>query len=172
MHKAWCSIEEVPYYFSRLSIKFQGHMGWKWTIWFRFEWLLGQLQLSNSSDLPCYLSEHGGLVSSSFFQCFGSSCGCHRSKQRKYKVSPNFPLSFRPCYNGIAELLLWRQTRRVWELLLKLCYSLPITRKTLNYAVSDETYCQTSAADKMSLGRYCYWDIHMSLSVSAAICFR
>ena len=29
MHKAWCSIEEVPYYFSGSSIKFQGHTGWK-----------------------------------------------------------------------------------------------------------------------------------------------
>ena len=26
-HKAWCSIEEVPYCFPRLSIKFQGHRG-------------------------------------------------------------------------------------------------------------------------------------------------
>ena len=29
MHKAWCSIEEVPYYFSGSSIKFRGHTGWK-----------------------------------------------------------------------------------------------------------------------------------------------
>ena len=29
MHKAWTSIEQVPYYFSRLSVKFQGHMGQK-----------------------------------------------------------------------------------------------------------------------------------------------
>ena len=29
MHKAWGSIEEVPYYFSRSSIKFQGHTGQK-----------------------------------------------------------------------------------------------------------------------------------------------
>ena len=29
MHKAWCSIEEVPFYFSGSSIKFQGHTGWK-----------------------------------------------------------------------------------------------------------------------------------------------
>ena len=29
MHKAWFSIEDVPYYFSRSSIKFQGHTGWK-----------------------------------------------------------------------------------------------------------------------------------------------
>ena len=29
LHKAWCSIEEVPYYFSRSYIKFQGHRGCK-----------------------------------------------------------------------------------------------------------------------------------------------
>ena len=54
MHKAWCSIEEVPYYFSGSSIKFQGHTCWKIDdlnpIWVR---LLGRLQLSNPSDLPC-----------------------------------------------------------------------------------------------------------------------
>ena len=27
--KAWCCIEEVPYYFSMSSIKFQGQTGWK-----------------------------------------------------------------------------------------------------------------------------------------------
>ena len=32
MHKAWSSIEEVPYCFSRLSIKFQGNMGQKRSI--------------------------------------------------------------------------------------------------------------------------------------------
>ena len=57
MHKAWCSVVEVPYYFSRSSIKFQGHTGRKiddlnW-IW---EGLLGRSQLSNPSDLPCSLS--------------------------------------------------------------------------------------------------------------------
>ena len=25
MHKAWCGLEEVPYYFSRSSVKFHGH---------------------------------------------------------------------------------------------------------------------------------------------------
>ena len=45
MHKAWSSIEEVPYsLFSRSSIKFQGHTGWKIEdlnpIWVR---LLGRL---------------------------------------------------------------------------------------------------------------------------------
>ena len=28
MHKAWRSIEEVPYWFSSLLIKFDGHTGW------------------------------------------------------------------------------------------------------------------------------------------------
>ena len=54
MHKAWYSIEEVPYYFSGSSIKFPGHTGWKIDdsnpISVR---LLGRLQLSNPSDLPC-----------------------------------------------------------------------------------------------------------------------
>ena len=31
MHKAWCSIEDVPYYFSGSSVKFQGHTGEKLT---------------------------------------------------------------------------------------------------------------------------------------------
>ena len=47
MHKAWCGIEEVPYCFSKSSIKFQGHTGWKIDnlnpVWVR---LLGRSQLS------------------------------------------------------------------------------------------------------------------------------
>ena len=68
MHKAWSSIEEVPYYFWRSSVKFQGHtaqkivdfdLDWAFSdwkiddlnpIWVR---LLGRSQLSNPSDLPC-----------------------------------------------------------------------------------------------------------------------
>ena len=66
MHKAWCSIEEMPYCFLRPSIKFQGHMGWKFDdlnpIWVG---LLGRSQLSNTSDLlsfpnkaPCQNCNH------------------------------------------------------------------------------------------------------------------
>ena len=55
MHKAWCSIDEVSFYISGSSIKFQGHTGWKIDdlnpIWVR---LLGRSQLSNPSDLPCF----------------------------------------------------------------------------------------------------------------------
>ena len=55
IHKAWWSIEEVPYHFSRSCITFQGHTGWKIDdldqIWAR---LLGWSQLSNPSDLPCF----------------------------------------------------------------------------------------------------------------------
>ena len=57
MHKAWCSTEDVPYHFSRSSIKFQGHTGWKIDnldqIWAR---LLGRSQLSNPSELPCFVA--------------------------------------------------------------------------------------------------------------------
>ena len=57
MHKAYCSTEEVPYYFSGSSIKFQGHTGWKIDdlnpISVR---LLGRSQHSNPSDLPCLRS--------------------------------------------------------------------------------------------------------------------
>ena len=55
MHKTWCSIEEVPRFLLRSSIKFEGHTGWKIDlnpIWVR---LLGQSQLSNPSDLPCWI---------------------------------------------------------------------------------------------------------------------
>ena len=62
---AWCGKEYVPYYF---SIKFQGHTGWKIDdlnrIWVQ---LLGQSQLSNSSDLPCcILILEFGYISSPF----------------------------------------------------------------------------------------------------------
>ena len=54
IHKALNRIEEVPYFFSRSSVKFQGNTGWKIDdlnpIWVR---LLGRSQLSNPSDLPC-----------------------------------------------------------------------------------------------------------------------
>ena len=36
-HKAWCSIEEVPSYFSRSSIQFQGHTGQKISDFTRIE---------------------------------------------------------------------------------------------------------------------------------------
>ena len=55
MHKAWYSIEKVPYCFSGSSIKLQAHMGWQigelTPTWVR---LLGRSQLSNPSDLPCW----------------------------------------------------------------------------------------------------------------------
>ena len=37
MHKAWCKVQEVPYNFSRSSIKFQGHMAEKSMILIQFE---------------------------------------------------------------------------------------------------------------------------------------
>ena len=53
--QSWCNVEEVLYNCLSSSIKFQGHVGWKINnldpIWVR---LLGRLQLSNPSDLPCF----------------------------------------------------------------------------------------------------------------------
>ena len=64
MHKAWSSIEEVSYCFSRSSIKFQGNVGPNVAdfdpkmdvsgLWLEFE-LLGRSQQSNPSDLPCWM---------------------------------------------------------------------------------------------------------------------
>ena len=63
IHKAWCNVEEMPYNFLRSSIKFQGHTGWKIDnfnpIWVR---LLGRSQLSNPSDLPCWLCSHHHII--------------------------------------------------------------------------------------------------------------
>ena len=52
MHKAWCSIEELPFYFFGSSIKFRGRkIDDSNPIWVR---LLGWSQLSNPSDLLCW----------------------------------------------------------------------------------------------------------------------
>ena len=63
IHKAWSSIEEVPYCFWRSSIKYQGHTGWKIDdlnpVSVR---LLGRSQLSNPSDLPCWLCSHHRII--------------------------------------------------------------------------------------------------------------
>ena len=54
-HIAYKGIEEVSCWFSRPSVKFQGHRAWKFEdldlIWAR---LLGRSQLSNPSDSPCH----------------------------------------------------------------------------------------------------------------------
>ena len=58
LHKAWNNKGEVPYCFPRLFIKFQGHTGQNITDLTqigRFR-TIGQSQLSNPSDLPCYFS--------------------------------------------------------------------------------------------------------------------
>ena len=44
MHRAWNSIEEVPYGFSRLFIKFEGHTGQK-NCWFSPEFGVSGLKL-------------------------------------------------------------------------------------------------------------------------------
>ena len=56
MHKAWFSMEELPYWFSRSSIKFQDHTGWKIDDLNPNLRILGPSQLSNPADLPCFLN--------------------------------------------------------------------------------------------------------------------
>ena len=56
LHKAWNSKGEVPYCFTRSSIKFQGHTGQISPILTQIGCFLtiGRSQLSNPSDLPCF----------------------------------------------------------------------------------------------------------------------
>ena len=54
MHKVWCSIEEVPYCFSRSFVKFQGNRGWLFDDFNPISVrLLGQPLITNPPDLPC-----------------------------------------------------------------------------------------------------------------------
>ena len=63
MHKVWCSIEEVPYYFLGSSIKFRGHTGWKIDnlnrIWVRLlagcSYQISQICLVNLAVVNCNL---------------------------------------------------------------------------------------------------------------------
>ena len=50
MHKAWSSIEEVPYCFSRSSIKFQGHTALK-SVEFDPDWVLPDCNSSLNSPM-------------------------------------------------------------------------------------------------------------------------
>ena len=53
MHKAWCCLGEVPYCFSRSSIKFQGHTAQKIVIWPRLgvSGLLLQFEFTNGYEM-------------------------------------------------------------------------------------------------------------------------
>ena len=50
LHKAWSSIEEVPYYFSRLSVKFQGHTALK-IVKFDSDWAFPDCNSSLNSPM-------------------------------------------------------------------------------------------------------------------------
>ena len=64
MHKAWCSTEEVPYYFSRSSIKFEGHMDRKIDDLNPILSKITRLVVAvNSSDLPCFMPDDKGSFS-------------------------------------------------------------------------------------------------------------
>ena len=88
MHKAWCSTQDMPYYISRSSIKFQSHTGWKNDdlnpIWER---LLGRSQLSNPSDLPCSQTKTNVLL---FLQIGWSDLLAKLAKQHAEKFNCTF----------------------------------------------------------------------------------
>ena len=89
MHKAWCSIEEVPYYFSRSSMNFQGHTGWK------------------IDDLMIYGMEN--LIPSVFVRRF--RCHSHRSRPRSYSLKICLsPMTDKSC--GLLYLGIWPGKRR------------------------------------------------------------
>ena len=94
------SIEEVPYCFSRSSIKFQGHTGWKIEdlnpISVR---LLGQSQLSNPSDLPCF------LMPNRVFQTF---------RQPWLSVAIFFIQTFGKCSLYSSVRWLWNRLKACW----------------------------------------------------------
>ena len=54
MHKAWSSIEEVPYCFSRSSIKFQGHTAKK-IVEFEQNWAFPDCNSSLNSPMATTL---------------------------------------------------------------------------------------------------------------------
>ena len=100
MHKAWCSIEEVQYYFSGSSIKFRGHMGWKIDdsnpIRVR---LPGLSQLSNPSDLlSCIVvyCVYSCKMANIDFECenlFWMSNSVHKNRQ----THRTFPMTRSKC---------------------------------------------------------------------------
>ena len=113
MHKVWCNLEEMPYNFSRSSIKFQGHTGWKIDdlnpIRVR---LIGRSQLTNPSDLPCWLCSHhriimklSGVITSDKSDVHAKGQG-HRSKVKVTEVMTPFS-RFRTVTPVLIHILRW-----------------------------------------------------------------
>ena len=124
MHKAWCNIEEVPYNFSGSSIQFWGHTGWKIDvsnpIWVR---LLGRSQLSNPSDLPCFVTSEAIRQWSSWGRNHEWKSLLNRLKSDEKSIFTvtqiHYFISYMPFYvlmkqinplkqSLIAHLVLWR----------------------------------------------------------------
>ena len=124
MHKAWCSIEEVPYYLSRSSIKIKGNTAWKINdlnpIWVR---LLGQSQLSNPSDLPCFwkasrntIMPRGILRSKVLYIYF-----LHQTRQR-IQIQQNIRLSVQTgdCFTAFVYNAIWNIFAHIGKKLIKI----------------------------------------------------
>ena len=99
--EAWCNIEQVPYYFSRSSIKFQSHTGWKIDgldqIWAR---LLGRSQLSNPSDLSCFVVLN--LFTRTVMVLLEKVANCHKCDGNSMKYEGNIKI-----FNYIISDYLW-----------------------------------------------------------------
>ena len=139
MRKTWRSIEEVPYCFSRSSIIFQGHTGWKINnlnpIWVR---LLGRSQLSNPSDLP---------FSPSILDCFvlysaWSSLCCIQSMCHSF-----IPLLWWDLMTGGLRLLLWPVSNVIsWATVRGIVWRKTIIRETPFVLIAVKSHCITHAS--------------------------
>ena len=87
MHNAWCNVEEVPYIFSRSSIKFEGHTGWEIDylnpIWMRagHSYQIIRFALFSSINIcePWLTNQDAGLI-----------LGLRPANdRRRYKVTPS-----------------------------------------------------------------------------------
>ena len=112
MHQAWCSTE-VPYCFSRSSIKFQGHTGWKIDylnpISVR---LLGRWQLTNPLDLPSCCMK---TILFWFPFHLDTNALPSLSKMLLSFIAPCFVISRWTWSKVIQKFLLWLWQLRFWR---------------------------------------------------------
>ena len=94
MHKAWSSIEEVPYCFSRSSVKFQGHTALK-SVEFDPDWAFPDCNSSLNSPIAkkwCIKLEVALKRCPMVFSCDQAAL------QMVFSVCPSVRLSVRPSH--------------------------------------------------------------------------
>ena len=110
MHKAWSSIEEVPYCFSRSSVKFEGHTALK-IVKFDPNWLFPDYRpvvAFKSLRFALFKYHHQGCLNYPIFSNLGLCTACFVCHRELWPTWELFLLLsqelFRPC---------WRKT--LWE---------------------------------------------------------